>query len=133
MNGRLDLDLISFGIAGLSGSMSAGTAAGALSLQQALSKAQPPLDFELAYYLAAFGIPAYGGTDITGYVKNYQAVSHYEYQATSVAAAAAWLYSHGSLAKADALGLLARLHDDPRVSVGSKLYVERLQYGMGAL
>jgi V8-like Glu-specific endopeptidase len=133
MNGRLDLGLISFGIAALSGSMSAGKAAGALSLQQALSSAQPPLDFELAYYLAAFGITGYSGTRIVDYVKNYQAVSHYEYQATDVAAAAAWLYSNSALAKVDVLGLLSRLHDDPRVSVGTKLYIERVQYSFGAL
>jgi hypothetical protein len=33
----------------------------------------------------------------------------------------------------DLVALLSRLHADRRVSVGSKLYVERIQYALGVL
>ncbi|HEX7489320.1 MAG TPA: hypothetical protein VF341_10465, partial [Anaeromyxobacteraceae bacterium] len=91
------------------------------------------LDFELAYYLGAFAVPSYGGTNVADYIKKYQSVAHYEFQATDVAAAASWLYGNGAMTKDDVVALLSRMHDDAHVSVGSRLFIERVQYSMGVL
>jgi hypothetical protein len=133
MNGRLYLDGLSFGVAQLSDSVVDGFAAGAESLQQALSASQPLLDFDLAYYLAAFGIASYGGNDIGAYVKGYAATPGYELQAANIAGAAMWLYSHDLVDRTSALSVLSQLHDDPNVSVGAKLYIEDMEYYEGAL
>jgi hypothetical protein len=133
MIGQLDLDAITFGNAHLSTTMAAGRAAGAAALQQALVEASPSLDFELASYLAAFAVPSYAGTSIVDYISSYDRVSHYEYQGTSVASAAAWLYSNGLMPKSGALDVLYKLHADPRVSLGTKLYIEDVQYALGVL
>jgi hypothetical protein len=134
MNGSLDLSPISFGLAHLAGSLSAGYTAGAQGLQQALAvPPQPALDFALANYLAAFRVPWYAGETIATYVAGYRSVPHYELQATSIASAAGWLYGGGVLPRAQLLAILSELHGDPQVSVGTKLYVEELEYAYGAL
>jgi hypothetical protein len=128
MNGDLDLYPISFGIANLASSKSEGTYAGGQSLQQAISDAQPVLDFSLALYLAAFNMGYYGNINIVDYVKAYKTVLHYEFQALYIAAAAGWLYSFQALTKTEMLSIWSQLHHDPNVSIGDKLYIEDLQY-----
>jgi hypothetical protein len=133
MNGAMDLYAVSFAIAHLETSTSAGYAAGAAALQQALDDAQPELDFTLATYLAAFEVTPYAGRDVAAFVSGYRSVPHYQLEATSIASAVAWLAYHGALSRTQLLALLSALHEDPSVAVGAKLYVEELQYGYGAL
>jgi V8-like Glu-specific endopeptidase len=133
MNGTLDLYPISFGIAHLANSMSAGYAAGANALEQAIAQASPELDFTLANYLAAFQVTPYAGWDTAAFVLAYRSVSHYELEATSIASAAGWLFSHHAISRSQLLNVLSQLRGDPRVAVGTKLYVEELEYGYGAL
>ncbi len=133
MNGSLDLYPISFGIAHLASSMSAGYAVGANALEQAITQAQPELDFTLANYLAAFQVTPYAGWDTAAFVLAYRSVPHYELEATSIASAAAWLYSHGGISRTQMLNVLSQLRGDPSVAIGTKLYIEELEYGYGAL
>jgi len=134
MNGRLDLSPISFGLAHLAGSLSAGYTAGAQGLAQALALApQPALDFKLAYYLAAFRVPSYAGESVAAHVAGYRTVPHYELEATYIASATTWLYGSGAMPRTQMLGILAALAADPQVSVGTRLFVEDVQYGYGAL
>jgi hypothetical protein len=132
MNGTLDLYPVSFGIAQLQSSMGAGYMAGAQSLTQALTQAQPELDFTLANYLAAFQVPSYAGVNVAAFVAGYPAVPHYELEGRRIASAAGWLAYHGAMSKNEMLAILSQLHSDPRVDVGSKLYIEELEYAYGA-
>jgi hypothetical protein len=127
-NGQVALDAISFVIARLSPSYDDGVVAGGTSLLNALSAAQTPLDLLLSPYLAAFQIDEYGGTSVAAYVRNYRQVPHYELSASNVANAAAWLYDSGAFTKSDLAQMLNELADDSKVSLGSKLLIEELQY-----
>ena len=133
MNGTFDYAAVSFNIAALQSNKSAGTTAGAQSLQQALDAAHPHLDFTLAYYLAAFGINSYDGTNIHDYVVNYAKVPHYELSAELIAYAATWLYGNGYLSSSALLSLEKKLNDDPKVSIGSQLAIEDFLYEIGEL
>jgi hypothetical protein len=88
----------------------------------------PPLDPLLANYLAAFGIMSYARQDTLAYVTGYRNVPYYGRQASSIASAAAYLYSQGSLSKSDVMLLFSALHADQGVSIGSKLSIEELQH-----
>lgn len=133
MNGSLDLYPISFGISHLASSMSTGYAAGANALEQAITQARPELDFTLANYLAAFQVTPYAGWDIAAFVLAYRSVPRYELEATSIASAAGWLFSHGAISRSQMLNVLSQLRGDPSVAVGTKLYIEELEYSYGAL
>jgi len=133
MNGQPDYSSMTFGIAHLQSSQAAGVSAGAQSLQQILDAVSPFLDFHLAYYLAAFAINSYGGTQIADYVNNYKQVPHYELQATSIAYAASWLYGYGTIAKAQLQGFLQDLLADPSINTNTRLAIEDYLYWMDAL
>jgi hypothetical protein len=133
MNGQMDYYSISFAQASLQLTVSAGIVAGAQTLQQSLAVLNPVLDYGLAYYLSAFNISSYNNTLIKDYVVNYQNVLHYEQEATYIALAADWLGYDYALSRNDLLSVLSRLHNDPNVSVGSKLYIEDIQYQLNAL
>ena len=133
MNGAMDYYSLSFATARLQTSMFAGYNAGALSLQQAMSVANPVLDFTGAYYLAAFNVGSYNGTNIKNYVLNYQQVSNYGQQGLDIALAGDWLYSFGSLPRTDLLPFLAQLYANPTTSTGTKLLIEDIQYGLDSL
>jgi hypothetical protein len=133
MNGQMDLNGISFDIARLASSKSAGIAAGRQTLAAALASANPWLDFSLANYLAAFDIPTYGGVDLASYVRGYAKVLHYELQARDIASAAGWLYDDHLLDRSTLSSILGALESDGSVSVGDKLYIEDLRYQLGVL
>ena len=133
MNGAMDYYSVSFAMASLQTTMQAGYNAGAQSLQQAMSVTNPVLDFTGAYYLAAFDVGSYNSTYIKNYVANYQQVSNYGQQASYIALAGDWLWYFGSLQKTDLLPFLAQLYGDPNTSTGTKLLIEDIQYGLGAL
>jgi hypothetical protein len=133
MNGQADYSSISFSIAHLQPSVSAGISAGAQSLQQGLTNASPVLDFRLAYYLAAFAIPSYDGTLISTYVWNYKQVPNYELQASYVFYAATWLYGDGSMTSVQLQTFLQQLLADPGINVNTSPATEDFLYGMNAL
>ena len=133
MVGEPDYDSVSFAIAGLQSSRSAGMAAGAAALQQAVTAAAPVLDHSLAYYLAAFNVASFNGVSIRDYIVNYRNVPHYELNDSYIAYGAAWLYANSRLFESELLPLLSALHDDPVASLGARLGIEELTYQFGAL
>ncbi len=133
MVGEPDYDSVSFAIAGLQTSRSAGMAAGAASLQQVLAAAAPVLDHSLAYYLAAFNVASYNGVSIRDYIVNYRSVPHYELNDSYIAYGAAWLYANRRLAYVEVLPLLSTLYIDPDASLGARLGIEELRYQLDAL
>jgi S1-C subfamily serine protease len=133
MNGQLDYYSVSFAVAHLQPTMSAGTSAGAQNLQLAAAASTPVLDPVLAYYLAAFNVSSFDNTDIRSYVINYQNVPHYELDGTYFVSAGDWLYNNRSLDKNGLLTLLSGLYSDPDASVGTKLSAEDSKYQLGAL
>lgn len=133
LNGELDLSPITFGIAALATSMSAGRTAGADSLQAALGEARPPVDFTVAYYLAVFGIEVSGPTNIRDFIRGYAKVPQYQLYASTIAAAATWLAAARIITGPETLAVLAALAGDRKVSVGAKLAIEDERYGAGAL
>jgi V8-like Glu-specific endopeptidase len=133
MNGDMDLYSVSTAVAKLQASRAQGTAAGAQTLQQALSQVNPVLDFTLADYLIQYQIQTYAGRNLSQLLLNYSSDSTYQLQGAYVADANAWLYSSGQLSKNDLLTALRQQYSDPNSTVGTKLYIEELQHDFGAL
>ncbi|HJX62573.1 MAG TPA: serine protease [Polyangia bacterium] len=133
MNGQPDYYSMTFGIARLQSLQAVGVSAGAQSLQQILDTVSPFLDFRVAYYLAAFSIASYGGTQIADYINNYRQVPHYELQATSIAYAASWLAGYGIITKPQLQGFLQNLFADPSINTNARLAIEDYLYLMDAL
>jgi hypothetical protein len=133
MNGEMDLYSVSSAVAHLQPTVQLGVQAGAQSLQQALIQDDPSLDFWLADYLSQFKVAAYGGKTIKDYITGYEQDPNYQLQGGDLTSAGGWLYSSGQLSRTDYLSLLSRLHGDANASLGTKLYIEDVQHGMGAL
>jgi V8-like Glu-specific endopeptidase len=133
LNGQMQLDALTFGLAALSSSMADGIAAGGQSLQTALAAARPPLDFGIANYLAAFQVGSYAGVRTLDYVRGYASVPGYVLSATDIASAALWLNHAGGLTGSDTTSLLRALDGNLGVDIGSKLYVEDVLYQSGTL
>jgi hypothetical protein len=132
-NGQLELDEMSFAQAALSPDMASGQADGAMLLTQALDEAQPPLDFHVAQHLAAFAIPVYDGTEVVDYVRNYAQVPDYPLNGIDLASSILWLENLGTIEPSDAQSLLSALHADPKIDVGTKLFIEASEYYRGIL
>jgi hypothetical protein len=128
LNGDLQLSLVSFAPAEVQG-----TQAGANLLQQALANANPPLDFTVAIYLAAFGIDSYAGKDLVSFVTGYKSYPDYGLYAGSIADAALWLFDSGALSGAQSLSILQALYGDPSVDLASRLSIEETLYRNGVL
>lgn len=133
LNGLLSLNEVSFAPAALATTNTAAISQGASTLQQALLVAQAPIDFNVSNYLAAFGVTSYAGQNLVDYVQNYASVPDYPLQATSIASTALWLLSDGAMDRSTVLSLLQTLASDPSVDVGTKLYIEDIQYQAGVL
>ena len=133
LNGETSLYPVSFGIASLSPTQAAGTAAGATSLVQALNGAAEPLDLSVANYLAAFAVPSYAGEETASYVTGYSSIPDYELDGGNAASAALWLATNGLLTNAEGLAIVEDLYNDPTVDIGDKLYIEDALYQAGVL
>ncbi len=133
MNDQVSLYPLSFGIASLQSSTSAGQAAGASAITTALQAASTPIDMNVANYLAAFAVPSYAGTTVASYVQGYAKVPDYAIQATDIASAASWLAQGGAITNDQAIQLVQALYADPAVDVGDKLYMEDVLYAAGVL
>jgi hypothetical protein len=132
-NGELELDEVSFAVASLEGSMAEGQAAGTSVLSQALAVAQPPLDFHVALHLAAFSIDSYQGASVVDFTRNYSRVPDYAANGRYLVSSILWLGNRGVLDPADTKTLLAAVHDDRTIDLGTKLYIELAEYYRGIL
>jgi hypothetical protein len=130
--GAIEYSTVSFAIASLQPTEAAGVTAGAQSLQQALSASNPPLNFDLAYYLAAFNIDTYAGQSVSDYFVNYSKVAHYELSAQQIAYGITWLVGNG-LTSPQVISIEKKLLNDPKVDVGTQLAIEDLLYQIGEL
>jgi hypothetical protein len=133
LNGMLELDEVSFALAALSSSMAEGRSAAVQGLGKALSAASPPLDFEIANYLAAFDIETYEGVQTVDFVRGYASVPGYGIEATDIASATVLLSNAAVMAPSQGISLLKGLASDPTVDLAGKLYVEQVLYISGAL
>jgi len=131
MNGNSDLSPVSFGIAALSSSKAAGLAAGASSLQAALTAAGQVLDFSVANDLSAFAVPSYAGNDTLTWLRAYKSRPDYELFATGIASAFLWSTDNALIDDSEARSALADLAGNPEVDVGAKLFIQYYQYLRG--
>ncbi len=133
MNGIADYYSVGPVIARLETSKALGKAAGALSLQQLLTATSPSLNFEVAYYLAMFGIVTYGGVSVSDFITRYTNAPHYELGAEYIAYSASWLVANQAITPAKLIALLKQLVSDPKVSIGAKLSIEDYLYELELL
>jgi hypothetical protein len=132
-NGQLELDETSFAPAALSSSMAAGQTAGAQRLSQALASTKPALDFHVAPNLAAFAIATYQGTSVVDFTRGYASVPDYAFWGESIVETVLFLNHADELSGSDTGTLLTTLAADPTIDLGTKLYIEQVQYNSGAL
>jgi len=129
MNGQLYLDMVTYAPALLQTSSTDGANLARSNLQHVLSETNPPLDFSLSSYLAAYGLRDYAGTNLVDYVRNYSKAAHYEQFVSSIALTALYLNNDGNALSFDETKtLLARLATDEKASLGGKLYIEEIRY-----
>jgi hypothetical protein len=132
-NGRLDLDEMSFAEAALADSKTAGRSAAAPLLSQALAIAQPPLDFHVASHLAAFDLDTYRGGSVVSFARNYQNVPDYAANGGDLVSTVLWLGNTGAIDRSETRSLLAAIHDDRTIDLGTKLFIELAEYNRGIL
>jgi hypothetical protein len=132
-NGELELDEMSFAEAALSPSMDEGQAVGAQLLTKALEVAQPPLDFHVASHLAAFSLETYRGASVVDFVRNYASVPDYAANGQGLVSTILWLGNRGSIGPSETKSLLAAVHDDRTIDLGTKLFIELAEYNRGIL
>ncbi len=133
LNGELDLDEMSFAEAALSSTMADGQGVAAQLLTQALAMAQPPLDFHVASYLAAFSIDTYRGASVVNFTRNYGSVPDYAANGEDLASTILWLSNTGAIGFADTKSLLSAVHGDRTIDLGTKLFIELAEYNRGIL
>jgi len=133
LNGMLELDVLSFGIAALADDSEQGDRAAAARLERVLREEKPLFDFSLGIYLAAFGVDRYEGLRTVDMVRDYASVPYFERSAGEIASAALWLSSSRTLPRDEALGMLWSLYRNPEVNLGAKLRIEEWLYQAGEL
>ncbi len=133
LNGQVQFNEVSFAVALLSTTMAQGQQDGESSLLGALQATQPVLDYNLAGVLAAFNVASYQGTNIEAFVRGYASVPDYGLQASAIVNAALWLNDNMVLSGSDTASLLSALASDASVDIGTKLYIEQVQYNSGLL
>ncbi len=132
-NGQQLLSTISFGDAALAGDESSGQTVGGQNLVSALRAAKTPLDFTVANYLAAFGVPSYGGKDLATFLKGYAMVPGYGLSGNAIASAMVYLNNAMLVSGSDVTSFLQGLENDPNIDLGAKLYIEEVLYRSGAI
>jgi hypothetical protein len=132
-NGELDLDEMSFAEAALADSMADGRVAAAPILSQALAVAQPGLDFHVASHLAAFDVDSYRGASVVAFALNYRSVPDYAANGGDLVRTILWLGNLGAIDRPETQSLLAAVHDDRTIDLGTKLFIELAEYNRGIL
>jgi V8-like Glu-specific endopeptidase len=133
LNAQLDLDMVTTGPAGLQSTQAAAQSVALRDLQQALSAAQPPLDFTIAATCAQNGLDPCEGTDLVDYLRSYPSVPDYGLQGTNIVQTAMYLYSSSKISGTETLTLLQTLASDGHIELGTKLYIEQIQYASGVI
>jgi hypothetical protein len=124
---------MSFAEAALADSMAAGQSAAAPLLSQALAIAKPPLDFHVASHLAAFDLDTYRGASVVAFARNYQSVPDYAANGQYLVSTILWLGNTSAIDPPETKSLLAAVHDDRTIDLGTKLLIERAEYNRGIL
>jgi hypothetical protein len=132
-NGELELDEVSFAVAALSSDSTSGQQAAQQALTRALAEANPPLDFIVAFHLAAFNVAEYQGTSILTYVQNYRSVPDYALDGGYLVSAIEWLEFWGLLTQDQLQSMFTALHGDSTIDLGTKLLIEQVEYTDGIL
>ena len=133
LNDQPSLYEVGFGSQALAASNAAGLSAGASAVQQALGQASVPMDLFVAYYLSAFAITSYEGNQTTSYVTAYKSLPDYALSATYAAGAAVLLANNGLMTGSQALAIVEALYGDSTVDLGTKLYLEDIEYQSGVI
>jgi hypothetical protein len=128
LNGDLELSMVSFAPARVQG-----TQVGTTLLQQALATTNPPLDFQVASYLAAFGITTYSGQNLVSFAASYSSYPDYGLYGSWIASTFLWLYDSGVLGGNQVISYLQGLYGDPNIDLASRLYIEESLYRSGVL
>jgi hypothetical protein len=104
-------------------------------LQAHLTRATPPLNFELAYYLLFLYSepPKYTGVDIVELFKNYRTYPKYEFHLDWIISGLDLLFDYEILSKPSYLKTVSELFEDDKMNVGTKLKLERIVYENGLL
>ncbi len=131
LNGDLELEMLTFGMAALMPTN--GQATATQNLQAALAAANPPFDFNIAFYLATFNVPSYAGVTTLDFLNAYKTFPDYALSGTQIVQTALSLYQNQELGSTAALNLLQTLAADPTIDIGTKLYIEDVQYQSSAL
>jgi hypothetical protein len=124
---------MSFAEAALSDTMDDGQTVGAQLLTQALNVAVPALDFHVASHLAAFSVDTYRGKSVVDFARHYASVPDFASDGEDLVSTILWLGNRGAIGPSDTKSLLAAVHDDRTVDLGTKLFIELAEYYRGIL
>jgi V8-like Glu-specific endopeptidase len=131
LNGQLWIDAVSYGPQILEKDKAAGQAAGAAALAVALAEADAPFSWDIAPYLATYGIFSYGGSVLVDRVRGYAQDPDYPLDATSIVSTALILANADELTLDELGSILEQLADDPAVGYGDLLAIEDVRYRWG--
>jgi len=132
-NGSLDLSAISFAMEALADTQDEADQRARANIIAALDEAKPAIDFEVAAYLAAYGIPSYGNQITRDLFLHYDKQPFYERYAWQISVSALWLYADDVLSREQALKIAKHLYRNENVSLGTNLRIEELLYNSGEL
>lgn len=127
-NGSLDFSAVSYAVEVLADTQDAADEIARDNLVALLDDAKPVLDFEVASYLAAYGVESYAGESTSDLFLRYAKVPYYERYAWQISISALWLYSADLLSREQALKIAKDLYRDDKVSIGAKLRIEEVLY-----
>ncbi len=132
-NGQPSLSVMTGGAARLSTNTANGVIAARGALSKYIAASAPVLDFNLAYYLARYGIANDAGTDVETFIRDYSLAPHYERSAYSVAVDATWLAVADPNFAGTTKSICDDLYGNAAVDVSDHLDIEALLYGYGWL
>lgn len=132
-NGSLELSAISYSMEALADSSTEGERIGRDNLLAALEETKPAFDFQLAYYLTAYGIESYGDESTRDFILSYSKAPFYERYAWEISVSALWLYTADLLDREQTLKIIKSLYKDDNVSLGARLRIEELLYNADEL
>lgn len=127
-NGSLELSAISYSMEALANSSTEGERIGRENLLAALDETKPPFDFQLAYYLTAYGIESYENESTRDFILKYTEVPFYERYAWEISVSALWLYGADLIDRDQTLKIVKSLYKNENVSLGARLRIEEVLY-----
>ena len=135
LNAQLDFDMVTTGPAGLQSTQAAAQSVALADLQEALAAAQPPVDFTISATCAQpqIGLDPCDGVDLAEYLFSYPTVPDYGLQGTNIVNTLMALNASSKLSGSDTITLLQNLANDSHIELGTKLYIEQIQYNSGLI